>query len=38
LAEAAVKAVKQWQYQPNAGEDGAGSQTQVTVKFSLPAS
>jgi TonB family protein len=38
LAEAAVKAVKQWQYQPNAGEDGAGNQTQVTVKFSLPAS
>ena len=39
LAEAAVKAVKQWQYQPDAAEAGvAGSQTQVTVKFSLPAS
>jgi TonB family protein len=39
LAEAAMKAVKQWQYQPHAAEAGtAGSQTQVTVKFSLPAS
>jgi TonB family protein len=39
LTEAAVKAVKQWQYQPYAAETGAaGSQTQVTVKFSLPAS
>ncbi len=39
LADAAVKAVKQWQYQPRAAEGGAdGSQTQVTVKFSLPAS
>jgi TonB family protein len=39
LADAAVKAVKQWQYQPHAAEAGAvGSQTQVTVKFSLPAS
>ena len=39
LTEAAVRAVKQWQYQPYAAETGAaGSQTQVTVKFSLPAS
>ncbi len=39
LAGAAVKAVKQWQYQPYAAEAGAaGSQTQVTVNFSLPAS
>ena len=38
LAEAAVKAVKQWQYQPFAAPGGAGgSQVQVTVKFSLPA-
>ncbi len=39
LAEAAVKAVKQWQYQSSASGGGAaGSQMQVTVKFSLPAS
>ncbi len=39
LADAAVKAVKQWQYQPNAAEAGAaGTHTQVTIKFSLPAS
>ena len=38
LAEAAVKAVKQWQYQPFAAQGGAGStQVEVTVKFSLPA-
>ena len=38
LTEAAVKAVKQWQYQPYAAPTGAGStQTQVTVKFTLPA-
>jgi TonB family protein len=38
LAEAAVKAVKQWLYQPHAAEAGVdGSQTQVTIKFSLPA-
>ena len=39
LAEAAITAVKQWQYQPFT-EAGAGSssQTQVTVRFRLPAS
>ena len=37
LAEAAVKAVKQWQYQPFTVAAGAGSnQMQVTVRFSLP--
>ena len=39
LAEAAVNAVKQWQYQPYVAAGGAGScQTQVTVKFTLPTS
>lgn len=36
LAEAAVKAVKQWQYQPFTATGGASSQTEVTVRFSLP--
>jgi len=37
LTEAAVKAVKQWQYQPftDTGE-ASNSQMQVTVRFSLP--
>ena len=39
LAEAAVKAVKQWQYQPYAASGAASSsQVQVTVNFTLPAS
>lgn len=38
LTGAAVNAVKQWQYQPYSAQGGAvSSQTQVTVKFSLPA-
>lgn len=37
LAEAAVKAVRQWQYQPFAAQGAGSSQVQVTVKFSLPA-
>lgn len=38
LADAAAKAVKQWQYQPYAAVAGASSsQMQVTVNFSLPA-
>lgn len=37
LAEAAVKAVKQWQYQPFTAAEGAGSsRMQVTLRFSLP--
>jgi len=37
LAEAAVKAVKQWQYEPfTAAAWGGSSQMQVTVRFSLP--
>ena len=36
FAEAAVKAVKQWQYQPFTAAGRASSQTQVTVRFSLP--
>lgn len=39
LGDAAVKAVKQWQYQPYKAAGGASSsQMQVTVNFSLPAS
>jgi TonB family protein len=39
LTEAAVKAVRQWQYQPFTGAgEGGSSQMQVTVRFSLPAS
>lgn len=39
LADAAVKAVKQWQYQPFVTQEGAGSsQMRVTVNFTLPAS
>ena len=37
LAEAAVKAVKQWQYEPFTAAGGGGSsQMQVTVRFSSP--
>lgn len=36
LAEAAVKAVKQWQYQPFTAASPGSSQMQVTVNFSLP--
>ena len=39
LAEAAVQAVKQWTYEPHAvdGRD-IGSQTRVTINFTLPPS
>ena len=38
LTEAAVKAVKQWQYQPYIPQGGGSSQMQVTVNFNLSAS
>lgn len=39
LAEAAVQAVKQWTYEPHVVDgQGIGSQTQVTITFTLPPS